>query len=166
MDSSTRALSVIDYDHHEIHAGFAFTVSSTSASLNSGNTLNMLLVTSATSPRLLHVSNQLESTGEGEITFVEAPTVTSSGTRQVIFNRRRPASRSSAASCFINCSYTGGTVLRNFRSGAGKTTGGSVRSSSEWILKPATSYVIVFTSRASGVIAELKSDWYEHEDKK
>lgn len=165
MDSSTRSLSIIEYDHREIHSGYAFTLSSSSAVLGSGNTFNILIMTSSSS-KLLHLINESEATGEGEIALIENPTITSSGTATTIFNRRRPSSITSNATGYVNCSFTGGTILRSFRVGAGKSTGGSSRSASERILSPSTPYVIQFTSRATGVYIELKSDWYEHEDKK
>lgn len=164
LDDSTHALNFVEYDHHEIHEGDGYTSASSSSALNSGNTFSMLLITPSNGERL-HMVNQLESTGEGEITFVEAPTITASGTPHHKLNRRRDSTATCSCQIYINCSYSGGLVLRNFRCGAGKTQGGNARSTSEWVLKPATAYVIVFTARANGIYAELKSDWYEHADK-
>lgn len=163
-DSSTHALIGVDYDHHEIHEGSAYTSNVGSGSLASGATHIVTLATPNTAVRV-HIINQVESTGEITIDWLEGVTISGAGTAQAIYNRRRDSTNTSACSSQLNPTITGGTTLRSFRVGSGKITGGSIRASSEWVLKPGVVYALRVTSQATGTYVEIKSDWYEHTDK-
>lgn len=163
-DSSTHALVGIDYDHHEIHDGTAFMAATSSGSLASAATHTLAITTPNTAVRV-HITNQAESTGEVTIEWIEGVTVTVAGTALTIYNRRRDSATASACTAQINPTFTGGTTIRTFRTGSGKTIGGWLRSTSEWILQPGVTYALRVTSQAAGVYVEIKSDWYEHTDK-
>jgi len=48
--------------------------------------------------------------------------------------------------------------------GAGQTTGGSGRDIEEWILKPASNYILTLTSEAASNDCTLTENHYEHTD--
>lgn len=168
-DRSTNAGTVIDYAHHEVHAGSSFTVADTVA-IN--NTTAKWQVTTPNTTKYAHLVFTLTCTGEATFLVTEGSDRTD-GTPLDEVNRRRTGTPP-VATLIVTRTPTGGTTdgattLFSMRNGitnvAGKNIeGGSARATNEWILRPNTKYVISITTYAD-VYATCLLDWYEHTNK-
>lgn len=184
IDSSTRALNVIDYTHHEIHAGAAYFAFHTDASKGDGDTINIYFKTPAetTSENLLcHVVVEWAASGAAFLNIYEAPTVTSgTGTNgNDVIDRNRNLTTSSTLSGVQDNMGTSsaagayakdvtvtdnGTLIYQDYAGTGKSSAASERAEEEIVLASDTEYVFEVESDAAGLTLFLRVDWYEHED--
>jgi hypothetical protein len=179
-DTLTGAISVIDYEHHEIHAGSSFNVSATDTSLANGETLNIAFKTPAGTKRV-HLIDECAILISGYLEIIEGCTWNNqTGTKVPIYNRKREATmRSSilledqAQLAFVASdnvmanvvNVAGGTIISTqYAFGARNTIGIVTRNTNEWILKPDTTYCIRLTSSDNNNKAEIVLDWYEHTD--
>jgi len=168
QDSSTEALTIIEYEHHELHGGSSYTVSDV---VNVSSTTVKWLISTPDSEKYAHFQPSVECTGEMYEIFTEGADRTH-GTGLTVINRRRVSS--STSGCTVSRTPTGGstdgtTTLRTLRvgsTGVGSKTisGGGSRATSEFILKPNTKYVLSITTYAN-VYVSLHLDWYMHADK-
>lgn len=176
IDTSTRSLQIIDYAHHEIHAGssyHAFVYDNTAAT---GELVNIYIKTASTT-KYCHMFAQWSSGGAAIFRIYEAPTITANtGTNGLaVINHNRNSS--SASGCFDNATEpvvnkygTGvtktvdGTVLLVEYSGVGKTVTGSGRNESEYILLPNTVYLFEVIAIGNNIALNIGLDWYEHTD--
>lgn len=164
MDSSTNSLQTIDYGHHEIHAGSAFTASY-KADIANGATLDLLVVTPNTD-KYAHFTYELDVEAETDVLIYEAPTATA-GDAVVAYNRNRNSSN--AATVVVTSTPTsitaGTTIIRSYHLGTGRTFGGGSRDNHEFILKKNTKYLIRLTNATTSAnYMAVKLDWYEHTD--
>jgi hypothetical protein len=169
LDAITHVLEVIDYAHHEIHAGSSFTVSDTVAC--NTTTVKWMIIT-PNSTTYAHLVFHLAATGEATF-LVKGDADRTAGTALACQNRRRVGTPA-ASTVTVSRTPTGGTTdgattLFSIRDGVTGVGGKSVqagegRESQEWILKPNTKYVVSITTYAD-VFATMKLDWYEHADR-
>ena len=169
VDSSTHALNTIEYEHHEIHSGSSYTVSDVQ---NVGTTTLLWMITTPAGTKYTHIIPSVECSGEFLVVETEGSDYTA-GTALAVINRNRVGTPSVAGTIVTRAPVAGttlgATTLRTERVGAtsvaGKTiSAGASRGSSEFVLKPATKYIISITTFAD-VYVTLRLDWYEHTNK-
>ena len=157
------AITTIDFAHHEIHEGDAFTASYKVDVANGAN-LDLLIVTPNTDKRI-HFTYVIEVELETDGSFYENVTATA-GTAVAAYNR----DRNNLTAATLSVTHTpsaitaGNIVIRSGHYGSGKTIGGSDRTVNEMILKKNTKYLL----RLTNVIANatnymsVRLNWYEH----
>ena len=169
QDASTETLITTSYAHHELHSGSSFVCTDLR---NVSTTTFKWQVTTPAGTKYAHMIFDINCTGE-MTTLITEGSDRVDGTALVELNRRRVGTPT-VATVIVTHTPTGGAtdgtvVLLTSRSGAtaaGARTvsGGSARGNNEFILKPATKYVISVTTYAD-VWVSLDLDWYEHTDK-
>ncbi|MCP4604503.1 MAG: hypothetical protein GY847_28945 [Proteobacteria bacterium] len=185
-DSSTNAINVIDYAHHEIHGGSAFACHYTQT-VSDTDDRSIIAFKTADSLKYCHLVFTASASEPATASIIEAPTITdNAGATLAVYNRRRVGTptvttvidtsqnpdTAGSAMYFTETtmgSVTSGTVLDTIPlvSGTGnRAVGGSSRGNSEWILKPDTLYAFeVISLDDSNNTHRLQVDWYEHTDK-
>ena len=183
-DTTTGALTGIDYAHYEIHDGCAFVCHYTQTVSDTNDKSIVAFKTGST--KYLHVTMAVSASTAAVAYFYEAPTITdNAGASLTVYNRRRVGTptvttvidtstspdTAGQAMYFTEStmgSVTGGTELAAMTliAGAGpKSIGGLVRSIQEWILKPDTFYAFVINSSSDSDNTHwIVVDWYEHEE--
>jgi len=189
IDPITRALNVIETDHHQIHEGVLFTAyyTVTTASTN-GHRSGLFIKTPPASENSVrcHLIAAFASSTAATLSVCEAPTIAANvGTHtSLIYNRFRDASNISK--CLNNATtpvpgyittlteaqiaadgtWATGTILRTepLTVGTGpKPAGGSARGEQEYILKADTKYVFLLTNTSADANTHhILIDWYEH----
>ena len=169
VDSATHALETIEYEHHEIHSGSSYTISDVQ---NVDTTTILWMITTPAGTKYTHIIPSIECSGEFLVTETEGSDYTA-GTALAVINRNRTGTPSVAGTIVTRAptvgTTLGATTLRIERVGAtsvaGKTvSAGNSRGSSEFVLKPATKYIISVQTFAD-VWVTLRLDWYEHTNK-
>lgn len=168
-DASTHALVAITSEHNEIHKGKMYTVSDTVAA---DTTTVKWQIETANSSKYAHLVFSLFCTGEATYLVTEGAD-RDKGADLFEINKRRVGTVD-IAETVVTRTPTGGTTdgaitLLSVRTGstgvAGTTVeGGAARAENEYILRPATKYIVSITTYADGVYATCKLDWYEHGD--
>ena len=176
LDKSTNTLQTIDYAHHEIHAGSSFYAKHYSASVATGNKINLYIKTKSSAP-FCHMFAQWASGGGAIFRIYEAPTITTNtGTNgQAILNRNRNSG--TASGCFDNATTpvvnkygvdvtktVDGTIIVLQYAGVGKTMGTQSRNETEFVLLPDTVYLFEVEAVGNNIALSLELDWYEHTD--
>lgn len=178
VDSSTHALIVMDYEHHEIHDACAFSVVQIDLTMAANSQLNVCFTT-ADSDKLIHLASDSSCTLAAEVDLLEGPTVTAdSGASAAPVNRYRDGTLVTSTVYdlqtvpVINRVQLGATisadglVISSDAVGISKKGGTTQGSGSrfEWVLKRNTTYAVRLlrgADVASG-IGTLHLDWYEH----
>ena len=174
LDASTEAQEIIDYAHHEIHAGSRFLYSET-VDLASGANRDILIVTPNTT-KWAHLSLPLRigSNKQTTVTLYEDTTTSADGTAVSELNHNRNSGV--AATVVLTHSPTVtvlGTILIQeqfgvaggfFTDDVGGVAGGG---RDELILKQNTKYLLRITNNDGSDPADINIflDWYEHTDK-
>lgn len=168
LDASTLGLMVIDYSHHEIHAGSSFHLQLSTDDLG-GETGDHLHISFTTpdSDKFFHMVAQSYGAGQHLFEMREAPTGgMAGGASMTPLNRNRNSSRVSSAINPVNGATvgTGGTLLSEEHVGQGNSNEGRSRGTQEWMLKANTLYSFRLYD-TTNIQAVLTLDWYEHTDK-
>lgn len=161
----TGAQTVIDYAHHEVHAGKSFCVYNTQ-SIETATFKYQIKAPNTTTK--IHMIIGAECTGEMTVLVTEGSDKTD-GTAVAAVNHNRQGTPA-VATCVVTHTPTdgttdGATTIFTQRVGAtgvaSKTiVAGLGRALNEFILKKNTKYVVAITTYAS-VYATLMLDWYE-----
>ena len=169
VDLITRALMVIDYVHHEIHAGSHYYIQGY-VELNDTDTFTIKLVTPDTT-KWSHFIFKINSTGITETTFDEDATGGMVGGSSIVpINNNRNSGNASGMVFTGGVTPCTGYTLRldddKWGSDGFKATvdGGSSRDD-ELILKQDTIYCRNFISGSNDSIVQFKASWYEHTSK-
>lgn len=167
LDSSTSAISTVDYAHHEIHGGSAFLVVY-SALANDTALIEVRFATPDTT-KWAHMTIIVESAIASTIQLWEGTTKTHNASNAIVpLNRNRNSSTASGLTvCHTPTGTESGTAALTEYVGAASvsgrvTAGGSANSRAEFVLKQNTAYLIRATSRADGNALAIILDWYEH----
>ena len=173
IDASTNSLQVVDYAHHEIHAGSTFRVQAndTAASL----TIAFKVPAGTKYP---HFICEWSAASTGYIQLLEGVTITAStGTDTLIKNSNRNSASTSILQGYstgawvanyvtVGPTITGGTVISDKRFYADDKTGGMTGARrAEIVLADDTEYALEFTSTDGSQGIQLRCEWYEHTDK-
>ncbi len=188
IDSTTVALMVIDYSHHEIHSGSAFACHYDVTTAATNDHVSAIgLLTPPGSP-FMHMTMRVSASNPAEAFILESPTtiVLGTGSDVAIYNRNRTSSKTSKAASieapavaggittFNNTEYgnltvVGGTTIDHVILAGGegpKAVGGTHRGDEEWILKPDTFYLFRLQNiGANANLHQINLDWYEHTDR-
>ena len=164
LDGNTNAVKMISYEHHEIHDGSSFTTDF-SVDLANGASMDVQLTTPNTTA-WAHMIYTCYTEAEAEFNLYEAPTTTG-GTGLVEQNRDRNSATAATVVAVHTPSVSGtGTLIRTKHYGTGKTQGGQVHETDEWILKQNTKYLFRLTNATTSAnYCTLMISWYEHTNK-
>lgn len=181
IDGSTHSIQTIDYGHHEIHAGSAYSAFEVDSDFDASDEINICFVTPNTT-KYLHMLVSAVCSSYAELKLCEKTTITAStGTNKLARNRNRNQSDESViVSTFDGSAYSytsnatitnEGTILHSEMLGGGSKQGGAAsggRNVNEFILKANTTYafkLIGIGVSANNGVASLEVTWYEHIDK-
>lgn len=166
-DEITRAITVVDYNQHEMHTGNHYYIEGHVA-LNDTQELSVSLVTADTA-KWAHFVWDIQSSGILETDLYEDVTA-SGGVTVVPINNNRNSTNTSGITIKsgatldisdatnISNSKVGGTGFKT-------VTGGSMGRDDELILKQNTQYGRVFRSGSDDNVIHFKAMWYEHTSK-
>ena len=168
VDSSTEALEVIDYEHHEIHAGSHYIIASSDV-LGSGITKDFCTYAPDTT-KWIHIIFEVAGSASTSFDVFEAGDFDDDGISSTPLNSNRNSSNTAgfgvSADCTVNST---GTRILNYRFGSGtnpsKALSGENRSRTELVLKQDTNYLWRIRSNAADNNVTYVGSWYEHVDK-
>jgi hypothetical protein len=181
LDGMSDAIQVIDYSHHETHAGSAFHVQNYGAAVAAAASIRISFATPAGTKRA-HMIFSFASEGGSHMTIAEGATWdTGTGTVAVPFNQLREAAPGesvlleddtdtpnwTANGVLIDATAdAAGTALRDVYIFGSNKVGGEGDHGAEVILMPDQTYTISLTNdEATAKDLILHLDWYEHTDK-
>jgi hypothetical protein len=166
LDKATNTLQVLDYEHHEIHAGSHFVYYDYDADVDTGAPKYYRITTPDTT-KWAHMQFVLYSEGAGTWRLYENPTVNAPGTTATVFNNdRNSATTATLVVAYDATSTADGTLIKIWSTGSGTTNptrvGSESRSSVELVLKQNEDYFLKFTPDADNAKAKVSMHWYEH----
>lgn len=169
VDSATRAITTIMYEHHEIHGCSHYYLADTLL-LGSGDSAWFALRT-PNSTKYTHMTWKIEAQGTLDFRAYEGATITFNGTPFVPLNNKRMCTDTSSwLEKQRNPAITAlGTRIFRKVSGSGTNpatkAGGSAERNNEIIFKPNTVYLFIFKSGVASNVISFDAEWYEHTDK-
>ena len=152
----------IDFEHHQVHEGEAYQADDIQASLGVATVKYGITVpVYATTIRGPHMMIGVDVyNGAALVQLYEGATFTS-GSSVSAYNRNRNSLNTPGTSVKTGVTSSDGTLVASFYTGGGRSTSGSNRSSSEFILKSNTIYRVDVIGLIAGTQAITKFDWYE-----
>ena len=165
-DYSTGAMQVIDYQHHEIHAGSHFFCSIYDSDVDTAAP-KYFRITTPNTTNWGHLLLNFTSSGAGLWEFFENPTINAAGTSKTIYNSNRNSANTATLTVFEDTTTTSdGTKLWSDLTGANgvggsRTTGNSSRDN-EIVLKQNEDYILKFTPDADNAKVVIDIEFYEH----
>lgn len=164
LDTITRSLTTIEYEHHELHEGHVFHVNFDKGSINT-SAVAYLLITTPNSTKWAHIVAHMVVTKGAKLELFEDPTVDPVGT--VVDELNHDRNSGTTADVVVTHTPTvsvDGTLLDvNLAGTAGKyAVGGEVNGRNEWILHSNEQYLLKVTSLEDANLVILNVDWYEH----
>lgn len=168
FDVSTHALTVMDYEHHEIHGGSHYFLADY-VTLGDGDVADFCVKT-PDSPKWAHLLFGVQTTGEVEINVYEGVTNSGGGATITPMNNNRNSDNTSGLLIKSNCSITAlGTKISGQILGVAGTPvttgGGNTKREDELILKRNTDYLIRMESGSATNNVSYRASWYEHTNK-
>lgn len=167
-DASSRAITTINYEHHEIHAGSHYFISSFGTFNEDAEAV--FGITTADTTEEIHITTHVRGTSQTELLIYEDSTFTG-GTPLTPINNNRNSSNTSNMTVVLAPTVTDvGDLLGSSSTGkAGvnplQAEGGNTERFREIILKRNTLYILKAISRDDGNIISYSADWYEHTPK-
>ena len=170
VDSATHALNMIDYEHHEIHAGSHYFVAGVQ-DLSINEVLDLTFQMPNTN-KWIHWTWKIDTKSETAWYVYEgAVQTTALANLMTPYNSDRNSRKTSGttlryelqanlAAANGDTDVTTATLLESGISGAGRTMGDDVRNH-EIILKQNTIYCLRAVATAAGYI-DFNMQWYEH----
>lgn len=187
IDGSTNTLQIIDYAHHEIHSGNAYTAHFDITTGATDNHRTAIGFSVPNTTKWIHLIIAGYASASAEIFIEESPTIDDdAGTQATIYNRNRNSGNTSGIlslegtpvanevttfteAQIAGANYSAGTILDHkfIASGSKQSAiGGDFRGTQEWILDQAGKYLIMIQNRsATATDHEIHLEWYEHTDK-
>ena len=182
IDSQTRVLAAIEYEHYNIHEGRSFSCWYLQDVSDTGDKTIITFRTSDTD-KWIHLTATASATVMAHFRMYEAPVVTdNTGAPLAVYNRDRNSATTSTiidtsqapdvanqATYFTEATMgdvVGGTELAHEHLGTGegkKTLGGNTRGEQEWKLKQNTLYAFLLESVNDDDNTHIIIlNWYEH----
>lgn len=184
LDKATNTIQVIDYSHHEIHAGSAFTCHFAQTSPTAIGQMTMIAFNTPDTTKYIHMFSHASSTAASTWTVYEVADLdVDEGTQLTIYNHDRNSATESVVTSIETVpvankatSYTvaqaAGATLSTATpiyqrylgaAAAGADTGGESRNDDEFILKRNTQYAFVIANTtADDNTHNIILNWYEH----
>lgn len=184
LDRATNTIQTIDYAHHEIHAGSAFSCHYAQTAPTGVGERTMIAFKTPDTTSWIHMFPFFSSTAASKATVYETANLAlDQGTDLAIYNRDRNSSSTSGVTTIETAAETGeatsytvaqeataslSTITPVYEkylgaAAAGADTGGEVRSESELILKQNTQYAfVVENTTADDNTHNILLSWYEH----
>ncbi len=161
VDTVSRAIVTIEFEHGKIHEGDTFTILEVT-DLGNGAIRDILVVTPNTT-KWAHLVWEIEHELETSIQFYIGTLYTDNGTAIIAFNRNGNSDTIATTLTYHTPTITNvGTLIGIIQQGDGRRAGGSDRLSNEFILKQNTAYLIRITNlTANNNLISLKLNWYE-----
>lgn len=169
VEEVTGGYKSITTDHAAIHGGIAFTVAHKFTIAAAGSAYLEFIVPAGAYVHFKPVAMQTDAP-KVLVQVIEAPTVTPGTTGKTPMNRRRIGTPTvSVVTVHTDpTGVSGGTVIDQDYIGGGTGAGGSSVSGgmgineNEWVLNPATTYLVKVTNGGSGSAdVNIKLFWYE-----
>ena len=169
IDAATHTLQVIDYEHHEVHAGSHFIYYDYDADVDTAAPKYYRLTTPNTT-KWIHMQFVLYSEGVGTWQLFENPTVNAAGTAATaVNNNRNSGTAATLVIAYDPTSTSDGTQIKVWRTGTGTNApsrvGTESRSSVELILEENQDYFLKFTPDSDNAKTKVEMLWYEHTNK-
>lgn len=170
IDTRTRALKVIDYEHNEIHSGDSYEYSEVRDQTQ--DHVYDIQITTPNTTKWVHMTIEFDTESETDWYFYENVTINVAGTATVPVNHDRNSTNTSGltvkvitntttANANSDTAVAGATTLMHGISGAGKKQGGQGGARHEFVLKQNEDYSLRFIATAAGYV-NFHLDWYEH----
>lgn len=160
-------------DHRYIHEGIAFSLVGDTGAISAAGTYALTFITPPAAEGLyIHLRPAQFATTANTTTFTISEGATNSGTTAASsFNRNRNSSNVSKLTTYKATTVSGGTAIYQDMSGGGSsptTRAGGAGSGSELeiILKPATTYSLVFANVGASTATTAYYTIYWYEEKK
>jgi hypothetical protein len=184
LDKATNTIQVIDYSHHEIHAGSAFTCHYSQTTPTAVGEMTMIAFNTPNTSKWVHMFASFSSTAASIATIYEAADLdVGEGTQLTIYNRDRNSSTASTVTSIENpavankatsfsVAQAAGATLSTTNpiykrylgaAAAGADTGGESRDDNEFILDQNVQYAFVIeNTTADDNTHNIVLNWYEH----
>lgn len=166
IDAATHTLQIIDYAHHEVHSGSSYYFHDVLA-LGNGASQDYVITTPNTT-KWAHFGIEINFNDAAGITQLYEATDKVGTALQTVFNRDRNSANTAGVTVHKGQSggTTDGTLILWKRAGIGKTTGGTLGTAEERILKQNTKYILRVTNTATTTNnTNIIFRWYEHTNK-
>ena len=154
----------LEWDHAQIHQGNGYTLSGKHVGLASTATLDFLLVTDGSTPHFRSAVMQMTG-GPCDVALYEDTVTSADGTPMTPYNNNRLSTNTSSTLLYQGPTITdiGTQIEYHLVPVAGNQSGGAVEKvGGEWILKPASKYVVRVTNNDnSAVDVGFSFFWYE-----
>ena len=171
IDNTTKTLQIIDYNHHEIHAGNHYFISDV-VTIPINNVVD-IQITAPNTLKWSHFLGSIDCEDETEFYFYENVSIITPGTTLTPKNNNRNSSNTSGmtfaiiantdvANANIDTVVAGAIELEHGIVGSGRI--GGIRSRDDEIkLKQNTSYTLRLIANTAGYV-NFYLTWYEHTD--
>ena len=189
VDNSTLATTTIEYEHHEVHSGSAYTVHLDNSCTNTGE-MTVLAFNVPDTTKWPHLVASAHTSAAASFRIVEAPSIDDDEAtgEKTPYNRNRNSAKTSiltsikgtpvaseisyfeeaeAATANITTTTAIWTELIGEVGNLNSKSGGSSRGQSEFVLDQGGQYAIIITSSDDNDNEHhITLDWYEHTDKR
>lgn len=170
QDEYSKGLTILDVNHNQVHEGNYYT-----ASVYTGNIVaetGTFAIGILTGSKIVHYQPTDISVPDSShvlVEFFEAGDFTGGSTTSVV-NKNRNSTNTNTMTHYENITVnTQGTLLSSIHLlgsvGVGnRRVGGKSASEQEWILKPNTEYIAIFSNLdTNSTPLYLRAEWYERE---
>lgn len=170
VDSSTGGMTTLEYPHHAIHEGKAFSLSR-SFSLSNGAAASIKLTPIAGRYPHMRILGLASDTEKWTVTLFQGGSVSGTNATNLTFvNRNRNSDKtSSVAAVYSTGTLTGSTTLDIHYVGGGTGVGGAKSGAAsatdeEFVLKPSQPYYLKVANGGTGAgILNARLFFYDHE---
>ena len=185
LDASTHALETIEYEHHEVHAGSAFTCHYNNDVTNIGEMTAIAFNTPDTT-KWVHLTFFASSSGGATVALYENPSIDDDeGTQLAIYNRNRNSTTTSTVTSIedpavvnkatsynetqaasANITTTTALLVRTIGTGGNQPVGNETRGQTEFVLEQGQQYIVVMATLTNDdATHHLTLNWYEYTDR-
>lgn len=181
FDPLRKVVITQDPVHNEIHNGTSFSMVHVDTAMNNADSFVLVFKTPDGTTRA-HMVIEFSTLAGGHVDIIEGPTWdTNTGTDVTIFNRKRldvmtssvlledktatPAFTATDKALLDPTAFAGGIIIHTiYAFGITARQTAVMRGTTEWLLKPDTTYGIRFTADGANNGGQLVLNWYEHTD--
>lgn len=164
LDATTHTMQMIDYEHHEIHAGSHFFYTDKNTLADTATVV--YLITTPNTTAWAHMVFSITGSAITTVDIYEGADRNGT-TAQTVYNSNRNSLTAATTTIHkaISGGTTDGTLIWTRMSGSAtqqSRSGMEMTRGAEKILKQATKYLIRITSGTASNLTNIQLDWYEH----